>query len=90
MTNALQWRSCVEVARLVAERGSTLKTRGHQNICLLIQWKVMDEKPRISVGNQRASDGHPPVRRRMRTDHSCNSILLGQLAMPAMRNCYGG
>ena len=53
MTSFLPRSSCVGISRLVAERGSTLKTRGHQNICLRIQGKVMDEKPRISVGNQR-------------------------------------
>jgi hypothetical protein len=59
----------------VAERSSTLKTRGHQNICLRIQWKVMDEKARLSVGNQRASGGRPAQRHRMRPDQSCNSVL---------------
>jgi hypothetical protein len=37
----------------VAERDVALKTRGHENICSGIQWKVMDEKSRASVGGQR-------------------------------------
>jgi hypothetical protein len=59
----------------VAERGSTLKTQGHQNICSKIQWKVMDGKALISVGNQRAISGHPTQRHRMRPDQICNSVL---------------
>jgi hypothetical protein len=50
----------------------------------------MDEKPQISVGNQRANGGDPALRHRMRTDHSCNSILPRRFSRPAMRHRYGG
>jgi hypothetical protein len=80
MTYSLPGKSCAEVARLVAERGFALKTRGHENICSGIQWKVMDEKSRASVANQRARLASFGKSERMRTDHSCNSILQGALA----------
>jgi hypothetical protein len=75
MASSLPWSSCIRISRLVAERGSTLKTRGHQNICFGIQWNVMDGNARISVGNQPRERRRPAPRDRMRPDQSCNSVL---------------